>query len=100
MGEVLRVSVFGDIPLRCHCEPHRGVAIHTLSVIARKVSKRTDVAIQSGTNRRRGEGLQSCPTRSLDCHVGGLPLLAMTREGVAGVVEWFHWIAASLRSSQ
>ena len=66
----------------CHCEPQHGVAI------------------QSGKNRLRGEGPQSCPTRSLDCHVGALPLLAMTREGVASGVEWFRWIAASLRSSQ
>ena len=94
MGEVLRVSVFGRIPPALSLRARQGVAIHTLSVIARKVSKRTDVAIQSGTNRRRGEGPQGCPTRPLDCRVA--TLLAMTRVGTGmGGVDRFGWIAAS-----
>jgi len=86
----LHLGCSADTTLGCHCEPQSGVVMLTL-VIARKISKRTDVAIQSHALRGMPRRCGGCLMVSLDCRVAAL--LAMTRWGR----EWAGWFRPSFR---
>ena len=88
MGEVGRVPVFGHISLRCHCEPGRAWQSGLLTLLSLRGRSRRELTWQSSLMRHvgcRGDAVEG-PMVPLDCHVGALPLLAMTTGKVVGVM--------------